>query len=123
MPGDQGWRGDGIGEEGVSDVKITVVRCDSDSAAAIRVVVDGKLIGVGTIGDGQPEDAIEYRDYKWIKEMLRDLAVSLGADAAISEAKTEQFSWNEHGAGYDRLARNAFHAKAWSSELLDEEKP
>lgn len=51
--------------------------CDYDGG--ITVVVDGKVIAVGTYG-GCPEDNTRHRDYSWVEEALGDLAKALGAD-------------------------------------------
>lgn len=54
----------------------------------IRVIVDGEVIGTGDYG-GEPEDNCEYRDYKWVKELLVTLAGKLGAEATIESIEVD----------------------------------
>lgn len=54
----------------------------------LRLVVDGEVVDTGSFG-GEPEDAIECRDYKWVKAMLVGLASRLGAAARIETVECD----------------------------------
>lgn len=68
-------------------VEIRIVR-EEDGWSGFRhradVYVDGEFVTGGSYG-GEPEDNTRWRDYKWVEESLRQLALSLGAAAEITE--------------------------------------
>lgn len=59
-----------------------------NGVSGIRVEVDGENIGGGRIG-GEPEDNCEYRDYSWIRPMVRALSLALGVKAEEEIIKEE----------------------------------
>lgn len=54
----------------------------------IRLIIDGEVVDTASYG-GEPEDNSEYRDYKWVKEMLALLARKLGASASIESIEVD----------------------------------
>lgn len=54
----------------------------------LNVFVDGELIGGGGYG-GEPEDNTHYRDYKWVQELVVELAKELGAEVTQSAEKVK----------------------------------
>lgn len=67
----------------------------------IRLIVDGEVIDTGQYG-GEPEDNYEYRDYKWVKDMLILLARKLGATASIESVEVD--------GSTERAASEAYYA-------------
>ena len=67
--------------------KVTIehkVDADDFTRTEVYVMVDGENVGGGLIG-GEPEDAMELRDYDWIRPMIEALAVKLGAEVETVE--------------------------------------
>jgi len=60
------------------------------SRSGIRLVVDGEIVDSGEFG-GEPEDNLECRDYKWVKDMLSKLAGELGAQPRIETVEVDGF--------------------------------
>ena len=56
-----------------------------------EVYVDDKFIGSGGYG-GDPEDNKQYRTYRWVEPLFRDLALALGAEVEMidTEEKPEE---------------------------------
>ena len=69
--------------------KVTIERMGTDAYERIglTVKVDGVAVGYGSIGGGEPEDACEARDYRWIRPMIRALAEALGAEVETVQVK------------------------------------
>lgn len=65
--------------------KVTIRRVgggeDGYEPVSIEVLVDGQLVGDGSIG-GEPEDNCERRSYSWIRPLLVALAKKLGAEVS-----------------------------------------
>ena len=67
-----------------SNVIVRVISADGKfrELVGLRVIVDGKLVASGEYG-GEPEDAIECRDYAWVKHAVADTARALGASVVV----------------------------------------
>lgn len=94
------WRKDGAAPPNFR-VLAQIIRAPSADLTGIRVIVDGEVIGTGDYG-GEPEDNCEYRDYKWVKELLVTLARRLGAEATIESVEVD--------GATERAASEAYYA-------------
>lgn len=51
----------------------------------VMVYVNGEPLRTRGVIGGEPEDNLRYRDYKWIEQMLCELAAALGAQVVLDE--------------------------------------
>lgn len=75
-------------------VKIELVTNDNRDRprADMRVFLDGeRLSGAeGTLGGGEPEDNIYYRDWSWVPLALENLAKALGATVSTAQREATE---------------------------------
>lgn len=72
----------------IETVKVLNAFMDGDIQYQTHLYVDDKHVSMGEYG-GEPEDNSIHRDYKWVEEMLEQLAMALGAKVERSNVEYE----------------------------------